>query len=158
MSAPPAVARVRELASWWERAEPWTVEPLTPKALEGIALSLRTLLAAYDAAVREQAAWKTEYQNALVLARVNGLNSIKLTAELERLGEENRRLYSEVRRLADDAKRMDWLEQNAGRVGGSRLSGPADDSPRFVIWGDTDETDALGDTLRETIDAARGAR
>ena len=53
---------------------------------------------------------------------------------------------------AQDTGRLDWLEENGGRI-----SGPADDSPRFVIWGDTDAQDVQGETLREAIDNAMDA-
>jgi hypothetical protein len=53
---------------------------------------------------------------------------------------------------AQDTGRLDWLEENGGRI-----SGPADDSPRFVIWGDTDAQDVQGETLREAIDNAMSA-
>ena len=60
--------------------------------------------------------------------------------------------YTAPPAAAQDTGRLDWLEENGGRI-----SGPADDSPRFVIWGDTDAQDVQGETLREAIDNAMDA-
>ncbi len=61
----------------------------------------------------------------------------------------------ELAALREDKARLDWMERDGARIG-RYLSGPAENSPKWVIWGDTDEDDKKGESVREVIDAARG--
>jgi len=63
-------------------------------------------------------------------------------------------LTAEVAALREDKARLDWLEANFGRAGGSSV-----DEPKWMVWGEDDDLPTFeGATLREAVDAARASQ
>ncbi len=111
-----ALARVRleELAEWWESGEPWTVEPLTPDALRGIALHIRAVLSESDFASDSCAGWRREFVRLATVCTaetpIDGGAALRTTDDaihaINTLRDERRSLLARVERVERERDRL----------------------------------------------------